>query len=431
MITDPAADRKIIWAWAFYDFANSVFTTLVVTFVYSTYFVMGIVGDEIAGTVLWSRAVTLSAIVVAILAPIMGAIADKGGYRKRYLVAMTALCVLGSVMLYFPQQGQIWQALFWFVVANIGFEISAVFYNAYLPDIARKDEIGRVSGFGWGLGYVGGLAAMTLAMVALVNPDVPWFGFSREGGEHIRATNLLVAGWFALFSLPAIFMLKDPPKPKREALAVIIRQANKQLLETFRKLREYRQVARLLLARLIYNDGLTTIFAFGGVYAAGTFGFTFEEIMVFGIVINIGAGLGAFLMGYFDDRLGGKWVINFSLLGLIVATTLALLATTKLQFWIAAVMIGLFSGPNQAASRSMMGRFTPSHMKSEFFGFYAFSGKATAFMGPLLLGILVNIFQSQRAGITVVIVLFIIGGWLLRGVDEAEGVAVAKEQSGS
>ena len=188
-------------------------------------------------------------------------------------------------------------------------------------------------------------------------------------------------------------------------------------------------MARLLLARLIYNDGLTTIFAFGGIYAAGTFGFTFEEIMMFGIVINIFAGLGAFLMGYFDDRLGGKWVITFSLIGLIVATTLALLATTKLHFWFAAILIGLFSGPNQAASRSLMGRFTPSHMKNEFFGFYAFSGKATAFLGPLLLGILVGIFQSQRAGITVVIVLFVLGGWLLRGVDEAEGIAVAQEQS--
>ncbi len=429
MMTDSATDRKTIWAWAMYDFANSVFTTLVVTFVYSTYFVMGIVGDEIAGTVLWSRAVTLSAIIIAVLAPIMGAIADQGGYRKRYLVMMTALCVLGSVLLYFPEPGQIRQALFWFIVANIGFEISAVFYNAYLPDIAKEHEIGRVSGFGWGLGYVGGLAAMVLAMVALVNPEVPWLGFGKEAGQNIRATNLLVAAWFALFSLPALFLLKDPPRPKRKALAVIIRQSKEQLIGTFRKLRAYRQVARLLLARLIYNDGLTTIFAFGGIYAAGTFGFTFEEIMIFGIVINIGAGLGAFLMGYFDDRLGGKWVITFSLIGLIVATTLALLAATKLHFWIAAILIGLFSGPNQAASRSLMGRFTPSHMKSEFFGFYAFSGKATAFLGPLLLGILVDIFQSQRAGITVVIVLFVLGGWLLRGVDEAEGIAVAQEQS--
>ena len=414
--------RPIVWAWATYDFANSAFTTLVVTFVYATYFTQAIAPDVIAGTVLWSRAVTISALLIAILAPLLGALADQGGYRKRFMFLMTVIAVGGSVMLYFPEPGDVLQALFWFVIANVAFEMGIVFYNAYLPDIATEGEIGKVSGFGWGLGYVGGLLALLLALVGFVNPDVAWFGFTHEAGANIRATNLLVAVWFGLFSIPPLLMLKDPPHPDRQPLTETIKGTVRQLQTTLGSLRNYRQVTRLLLARMIYNDGLITIFAFGGIYAAGTFGFTFQEIMIFGIVINIGAGVGAFIAGPIDDRRGGKWIIMVSIVGLIGATLLAMTATSKAMFWVAAILVGLMAGPNQAASRSLMGRFTPAHLKSEFFGFYAFSGKATAFLGPLLLGILTAMFQSQRAGIGIVAVLFVIGGWLLLGVDEAEGI---------
>ena len=414
--------RPTVWAWAMYDFANSAFTTLVVTFVYATYFTQAIAPDVIAGTVLWSRAVTISALLIAILAPLLGALADQGGYRKRFMFLMTVIAVGGSVMLYFPEPGDVLQALFWFVIANVAFEMGIVFYNAYLPDIATEGEIGKVSGFGWGLGYVGGLLALLLALVGFVNPDVAWFGFTHEAGANIRATNLLVAVWFGLFSIPPLLMLKDPPHPDRQPLTETIKGTVRQLQTTLGSLRNYRQVTRLLLARMIYNDGLITIFAFGGIYAAGTFGFTFQEIMIFGIVINIGAGVGAFIAGPIDDRRGGKWIIMVSIVGLIGATLLAMTATSKAMFWVAAILVGLMAGPNQAASRSLMGRFTPAHLKSEFFGFYAFSGKATAFLGPLLLGILTAMFQSQRAGIGIVAVLFVIGGWLLLGVDEAEGI---------
>lgn len=414
--------RPTIWAWAMYDFANSAFTTLIVTFVYATYFTQAIAPDVIAGTVLWSRGVTISALLIAILAPLLGALADQGGYRKRFMFLMTVIAVGGSVMLYFPEPGDVLQALFWFVIANVAFEMGIVFYNAYLPEIAPAGEIGKVSGFGWGLGYVGGLLALVLALVGFVNPDVAWFGFSHEAGANIRATNLLVAVWFGLFSIPPLLMLKDPPHPDRKPLADTIRGTVRQLQTTLGSLRNYRQVTRLLLARMIYNDGLITIFAFGGIYAAGTFGFTFKEIMIFAIVINIGAGVGAFVAGPIDDRRGAKWTILVSIIGLIGATLLAMLATSKAMFWVAAILVGLMAGPNQAATRSLMGRFTPAHLKSEFFGFYAFSGKATAFLGPLLLGILTAMFQSQRAGIGIVPVLFAIGGWLLLGVDEAEGI---------
>ena len=419
-------NKKSIWSWAMYDFANSAYTTLIVTFVYATYFTKVIAENEVIGTVLWARGVSITAITVAILSPIMGAFADRGGYRKLFLFIMTYLAVIGSIMLYFTLPGQVLKALIWFIIGNVAFEIGCVFYNAFLPEIAPTEKIGRVSGYGWSLGYIGGLFCMGIAMVTLVNPEVPWFGFSKEAGENIRATNLLVAGWFALFSIPIFLWVKENNSKTLDTGESVFRTGFIQLANTFREIKKYRQIIRFLLARLVYNDGLVTIFAFGGIYAAGTFGFSFEEIMIFGIVLNITAGMGAFLMGFLDDKLGGKKTIQISLIFLIIAGFIAILAPNKQLFWVAGVMVGLFSGPNQSASRSLMGRFIPSGKENEFFGFYAFSGKMTAFLGPLLLGILTDIFHSQRAGVSIVILLFIIGSILLKTVNEKEGILQAE-----
>ena len=422
----PIYRRRTVYSWAMYDFANSPFTTMVVTFIYAAYFTMAIAPDELTGTVLWSRGITATALIVALLSPFMGALADRGGYRRLFLLISTVVCILGSVMLYGPQRGDIAQALLWFVVANIAFEMANVFYNAYLPEITPQKRIGWVSGFGWSMGYVGGLVAMVIALVGFVNPEVPWFGLTKEVDQHIRATNLLVAGWFAVFSVPMFLWVKGGSSRTKEPLRSVAGAAWTQLAGTLREIRRYRQVVRLLLARLIYNDGLVTVFAFGGIYAVGTFGFTLEEVVMFGIVLNLAAGIGAFALGYADDALGGKRTIQISLVGLIVATLLAVTATSKLGFWIAGIGIGLLIGPNQAASRSLMGRFTPREKETQFFGFYAFSGKATAFIGPLFVGIMTEQFQSQRAGIWVVLVLFVVGALLLGRVSESEGLHSAE-----
>lgn len=407
-----------------YDFANSAFTTLVVTFIYSTYFVKSLAPNEIIGTTLWSRGVTFSAIAVALVSPLAGAMADRGGFRKGFLLISTIVAVVATTGLYTALPGQVLKALLWFAVANFAFEMGNVFYNAFLPDIAPRKYIGRISGYGWGLGYIGGLLAMALAMVGFVSAETPWFGFTKEAGAHIRATNLLVAGWFAVFSVP-IFLWVKQKKIRASQLRGVLSSSYRQLVHTFREARQYREIIKLLIARLFYNDGLITIFSFGGIYAAGTFGFNFTEIMVFGIVLNVAAGVGAFALGFLDDRLGGKRTIQISLVFLTLATVMAIFTHSTAVFWISGVMAGFFAGPNQSASRSLLGRFVPREKENEFFGLFAFSGKATAFLGPLVLGELTRTFQSQRVGISIVAVLFVAGGVILKWVDEREGVRAA------
>ena len=413
-------DKRAIWSWSLYDFANSSFTTLVVTFVYATYFTQAIADDPVRGTALWSRGITITALVVALSSPVLGAIADRGGYRKLFLVVSTLICVVATAALYTVLPGEVIAALVLVVVANVTYELSTVFYNAFLPDLAPEGRVGTVSGLAWGLGYFGGLLALAVALVALVQPETPWFGFSTEDGENIRATNLVVAVWFFVFSVPLLLWVHEDRSRASVSGRVVI-EAFEQLKRTFVEVRKYRHTVRLLVARLVYNDGLVTVFAFGGIYAAGTFGFSFEEVLVFGIVINVAAGLGAAAMGVLDDRIGGKRTVVISLFGLIGASLLAIFAPNATWFWASGILLGLFVGPNQSASRSLLARFVPHKLENEFFGFFAFSGKLTAFIGPFLLGILTEISGSQRVGISIVVVLFALGLVLLLPLDERAG----------
>jgi UMF1 family MFS transporter len=349
--------------------------------------------------------------------------------RKRFLLISTTVTVACTAALFWIEPGQVAQALFWFVVSNIAFEFSNVFYNAYLPDITTSKNIGRISGVGWGVGYMGGLAAMVVVLAGFIHPADPWFGVSTADGANIRAACLLVAVWFALFSIPLFLWVPGTRPLVRSGKIGIMKTGVADLKDTFRDIRRYREIVRLLVARVFYNDGLVTIFAFGGIYAAGTFGFSFQEIMIFGIVLNVAAGTGALIMGIFDDRLGGKTTIQISNGVLAMSVLMAVLAPDKTWFWVSGVLVGFFAGPNQSASRSLLGRFVPKEKENQFYGFFAFSGKLTAFLGPMLLGVLTQAFDSQRAGVAVVILFFIVGGLLLTRVDEARGIAAARQES--
>ena len=285
------ARRRAIVAWVLYDFANSSFTTLVVTFVYARYFTEAIASSPVEGTSLWGYAMTVTAIIVVLSSPILGALADQGGYRKRFLLTATLICAAATAALYGVLPGQVAAALVIVVIANVAFELAGVFYNAYLPELTTSDRIGRLSGWGWGVGYIGGLLALGVALMALAMQATPWFGFSVENGENIRATNLLVAVWLLVFSLPVVLWLHDR-KPSGRPQGHVVRRSFGQLLQTFREIRKHRETVKFLLARLFYNEGLVTIFAFGAIYASGTFGFSITEVLVFGIVINLAAGIG-------------------------------------------------------------------------------------------------------------------------------------------
>ena len=425
---EMSSNRKTIISWMMYDFANSSFANNVTTFIYAAFFTKVIAENEIIGTALWSRGVGIIMLVVALLSPPLGALSDQGGYRKRFLIFFTFLAVIFTALLYFPQQGQPIYALTLYIIACICFEMGIVFYNAFLPDIAPPERIGRISGQAWGVGYFGGLLSMAVLMVGFVSAETPWFGLTKETHEHIRATNIGVAIWFAIFSLPALFYLPAPPA-RQTGDKLSLAASYRRILQTFRELQRYREIFKLLLARLVYNDGLITVFAFGGIYAAGTFGFTFEEVLFFGIIVNIAAGIGAWCFGYLDDHLGGKLTIQITLIGFVIAAIIAVIPEEKIWFWIAGILIGVFAGPNQSASRSLMGRFVPQNKKTEFYGFYSFSGKATAFLGPLLMGIITQAFGSQRFGMATVGLFFIIGGFLLRTVDEQKGIRMAREKT--
>ncbi len=422
--------KKTVWAWALYDFANSAFTTLVVTFVYATYFAQALVLDSsgvaVDGSPLWSTGLSVTALLVAVLSPFLGALADRTGSRRSFLLTSTAVCIAATTGLFFPVPGQALAALALFVVANVAFELSNVFYNSFLPDIAPPDKIGRISGNGWALGYAGGLIALVIALVVFVQPETAPFGLDRATGAHVRATCLLVAAWFAVFSVPAFLALKDErPSAPAPSAGAILRTTAAELSSTFRDLRRYRDAFRFLVARIFFSDGLNTIFALGGVYAGITFGFTIPEVITFGIALNVAAGLGAFGFGFVDDRLGGKRTILISIVLLTAATTLAVFAPGRTEFWIAGILIGLAAGPNQAASRSLVGRFSPPDKETEFYGFFALTGKAASLFGPLLFAALTTAFGTQRAGVASILVFFVVGGLLLLRVDERQGVAAS------
>jgi UMF1 family MFS transporter len=413
------AGRRAIIAWCFYDWANSAWPTVVETFIIAAYFTQAVAVSPTAGTAQWGWALSIAGLVIAVFGPIFGAIADRSGPRKPWLLIFTALCVFASAMLWFakPSPDYVLYTLAFVALSAIGFEFSMVFYNAMLPDLAPRRYLGRVSGWGWGLGYFGGLTCLVIALFGLVEAETPWFGLDKEAAEHVRATAILAAAWFAVFSIP-IFLIA----PDRAATGLPLGRAAgaglKTLAETLKNIRRHGQIARFLLGRMIYTDGLNTLFAFGGIYAAGTFGMSFGEVIEFGIALNVTAGLGAIAFAWIDDWIGAKRTVLIALAGIIACGAILLSIDSKTWFWVFALVLGSFLGPAQAASRSLMARLVPPGMETEMFGLYAFTGKVTAFVGPAVLGWATLAFDSQRAGMVTILPFLLVGAALLLTVRE-------------
>ena len=424
-VASPAAgNRRAQISWCLYDWANSAFPTIIVTFIFATYFTKSVAVSEIEGTVQWGYAVSLSGLAIAFLSPIIGAISDHAGPRKPWLALLSGVAIAAAALTWFvrPDASFVILALVLFALGNTAFEMGMVFYNAMLIDLAPPEKIGRLSGWGWGVGYFGGLTCLILVYLAFISPETPLFGLSKadDALEHIRINGVAVALWFTLFALPLFLFTADRPSAG-VSVALAVRRGLTTLWMTIRRVRDYSNIARFLLARLLYIDGLNTLFAFGAIYAAGTFGMTFEEIFQFAIALNITAGIGAILFGYVDDWLGSKRTIILALIGMVGLSIPLLLVESKLLFWVFAVPLGLFMGPTQAASRTMMARLTPEGMEAEMFGLFAFSGKVTAFLGPALLAWVTDIFDSQRAGMSTILIFLVAGGLLLLPVREEKG----------
>jgi UMF1 family MFS transporter len=423
-------DRRAVVSWCLFDWANSVFPTLIVTFVFAAYFTRAIAETPEQGTAQWGTAMSLSALFVALVSPFLGAVADQGGRRKPWLFVTSVVCIAASALLWTVTPGLqwVWLPLLLVALGNAGFEMGQVFYNAMLAEIAPPSHLGRLSGWAWGMGYAGGLVCLALALVLFVQPEAPVFGLSKQSAEHVRITGPLVALWFALFAIPLFLWTPDKPASGL-TYAKAIRQGLATLLDTLRNLRRFRNVALFLIARMIYTDGLNTLFAFGGIYAAGSFGMSFDEILIFGILLNIAAGLGAAAFAWIDDWIGPKRTVIIALIGLLAFSTAILLVEQKFWFTVLGCGIGVLIGPAQAASRTFMARLAPAHMRTEMFGLYALSGKATAFIGPALVGWATLWFDSQRAGMATILAFFLIGLLLLLKVQPPTRISGGSDAS--
>lgn len=366
------------------------------------------------GSAEWGFTNAIASIVVAILGPILGAIADNTGYRKRWLGTFTFLCILMTASLWFVAPSPEYVSL-GLTLAGIGIiasETAFVFYNAMLPELASHDQIGRWSGCGWAMGYVGGMACLLTALFFLSQPN------SIENNIlQIHTTFLLAACWYALFSLPLFFFTPSTHKQKKD-FGLAIHDGLQTLWITIKNVRHYRVIVQFLIARMFYLDGLTTLFIFGGVYAAVTFNMNDHEILVFAIALNISAGIGAIVFSWIDDWIGSKKLILISICGLIIFTMAMLLITSTQLFWLLGLCLGIFVGPVQSASRSFLARLAPLHLRNEMFGFFALSGKATAFLGPTLVSAIMLYTGSQRLGLLIIVLFFLIGGALMLKIPE-------------
>lgn len=404
--------KKGIFAWCLYDWANSAFPTIVTTFIFAAYFTSAVAENQTIGTAQWGYTMTISGIFIAIFSPIFGALSDYYGRRKPWLMAFTFIAVLASLALWWvePNTDSVRWALTSVIIGTVGFEIAAVFYNSMLHDIVPENYYGRVSGWGWGLGYIGGLACLIVALLFVNMPDT--FHLNTKAAEHVRISGPLVAIWFLIFSIP--MLLFTPDLPKQMSLKQAVKKGLSQFISSLKHIaRHEKNVLYFLIAHMIYIDGLNTIFAFGGIYAAGTFGFTTKDIILFGIFMNVGAGFGAITLAWFDDWFGSKNVILFCIAGLMITGTGILLVTDITAFWTFGLMSSLFFGPIQASSRSLLAHIAPENMVTEAFGLFAFSGRATAFLGPWIFGLATLHFESQRAGMATTMLFLLTGVSLL------------------
>lgn len=389
--------------YSLYDFANSAFTTVIITFVFSNYFANSIVQDTVKGQAYWGWAISVSGLGIALSGPFLGRWADQKHLSSLILKMSTYLCIVFTASLWFakPSTEYIIFTLVLVGCANYFYELSSVFYNAFLIHSADQPHLGKVSGFAFALGYLGGIITLILSIFFLIQSETLT---SLDHGINVRACAIFVALWFLLFSYP-LFSKIQLPKTQTQ-----LNQSRS--LKTLLWKEGLTRTSRFLLARLLYADGLNTIFVMGGIFAVGVFQLSLNELLMMSVLMNIAALLGASLGGYMNDRYDSKTTISSSLLGLIFFSICIVFIQSKMYFFILSFGLGLFIGPIQSASRVMMTKLTQMEDQNKAFGLFATSGKLTSFFGPFLVATLTFITESQRIGFAAVLCL-LIAGWIL------------------
>lgn len=401
---------KNIFGWVMYDFANSSFTTIIVTVIYSVYFKTVVVNSGELGTALWGRAISISMLMVAVSAPIFGAVADFSRAKKKFLFYNTYLTIIFTALLFFVKQGDIQKGMIFFIIANFGYNSALVFYNALLPEIAHRKDLGKVSGWGWAVGYIGGLLSL-LIILPLVHNNL------------VRLTFPVVALFFFLFSLFTFFLLKEIKRTSRRTN--YFKTAIKRIRNSAKNIKEFRELVKFFVSYLIYNDGIVIVISFASIYGATRFGMTTKQLIMYFIIVQSTAILGAFIFGYILDKIGAKITISLTLIIWMMVVIGAFFCKTITQYYYVGLLAGIAIGSSQSSSRTMLALLTPDDKMAEFFGFYSFTGKMAAIIGPLVYGEIARITGSQRWSILSVLLFFILGFFILQTVNEQRGKRIA------
>ena len=406
-----------------FDFANSSYTTVIVTFVFSTVFTT-LVAAGPAADLWWGRATMISNIVVLLLSPLVGAVADESGRKKSFLFATYLLCIVGTASLWFVTPGHVALAIALFVVSNVAFSFGENFAGAFLPEISTPANVGKISGFGWGLGYFGGLASL-----ACVYPLVARGGITLENFPNLRLAWPVTAAFFLLAGIPTFLWLRERAPKRSEPLSYYFRNGFGRVAQTIRLAGNFAQLIRFLAVFFVFMIGVNATIAFSGIYAVRTFGFSAGELFLLGVALQIPAALGALLFGFVQDRIGARRSLQLALLIWVGVTIGSAMAPDKRAFWIAAMCAGLAIGSVQAASRALVGLFSPVDKSGEFFGLWGLAGKAAYACGPVLFGWISATAGSQRTAVWVNGIFFVAGFLLLFFVDERRGRAAAEAWS--
>ncbi len=397
-----------ILSWTLFDFANTSFYVLILTVGYPLYFKEIVVsGGE--GDFLWGMAFSISMVCVALLSPVLGAIADFGAGKKNFLALFTILCIVSTSLMYFVGPSDIVAAIVLLIVANIGFEAGLVFYDSFLPEITTERSYGRVSGYGFAMGYAGSLVTLLVALPLYEH------GFTTENIPNVRLSFLIAAVFFAIFSLPLFLFLPDKQRTTNFRFSFFM-VGFQRLRNTFREISQYKNIARYLLAYFLYVDGINTIIVFSSIYAHQTLQFTLAEIVLFFAMVQTSALIGSVIFGVIADHLGHKKTLSLTLMLWLIVVLIAYAVPDKLIFYAVGVLAGVAMGSSQSISRSLMSTLTPFEKKTEFFGFYSFFGKASAILGPLVFGAMSS-FANQRVAILSVGLFLLIGLILLQRVE--------------